>query len=56
MQQHEAQRESILEQILEPAAKVRIQRLHLVKKEKARAIEVSFYSNICIFIKCTNNL
>lgn len=39
MAQHEAQRESILEQILEPSAKVRIQRLHLVKKEKARAIE-----------------
>mmetsp|Transcript_9708 Transcript_9708/g.16228 ORF Transcript_9708/g.16228 Transcript_9708/m.16228 type:complete len:123 (-) Transcript_9708:2627-2995(-) len=39
--EYEAQRASILEQILEPAAKDRLSRLALVKKEKVRAIEES---------------
>ena len=39
--EREAQRESILDQILEPAAKDRIQRLKLVRGEKARAVEDS---------------
>ena len=39
--QMEEQRANILEQILEPAAKDRMNRLKLVKKEKARAVEDS---------------
>lgn len=39
--QMEEQRASILDQILEPAAKDRMNRLKLVKKEKARAVEDS---------------
>ena len=39
--QMEEQRASILEQILEPAAKDRMNRLKLVKKDKARAVEDS---------------
>ena len=35
----ESQRESILDQILEPDAKARIARMMIVKKEKARAIQ-----------------
>jgi programmed cell death protein 5 len=38
------QRASILDQILEPAAKDRLQRLGLVKKEKARRIEDTLIS------------
>ena len=40
-QQMEEQRASILDQILEPAAKDRMNRLKLVKKDKARAVEDS---------------
>ncbi len=39
--QMEEQRANILEQILEPAAKDRMNRLKLVKKDKARAVEDS---------------
>jgi DNA-binding TFAR19-related protein (PDSD5 family) len=39
--QMEEQRVAILEQILEPAAKDRMNRLKLVKKDKARAVEDS---------------
>ncbi|KAJ1426228.1 double-stranded DNA-binding domain-containing protein [Ochromonadaceae sp. CCMP2298] len=38
---YEERRVSILDQILEPDAKVRLQRLAIVKKEKVRAIEES---------------
>ena len=39
--EREAQRESILDQVLEPAAKDRIARMKLVRAEKARAVEDS---------------
>lgn len=40
-QENEARRTSILDQILEPAAKSRMSRLAMVKKEHARSVEDS---------------